>query len=570
MKNFSFLIVICILVGYICNLPAQAVTLTNDQKIAVAALLDDFDIPNAPGVTLGIFSHGKMIFQESKGYSNLVRKMKIDENSAFDLTGMTPHFVAFAIFLLEDQGALDLDDSITKYLDHIPKSYKDITIQHLLSHSSGLPGYWPIKELMGIRAGEAFTKEMFDRLITQELPLMNIPGQSFSYTGTGPALLMQIISEIKDVPVQEYFKNEIFIPLNMRQSGFTFEESAETISFATAYRNTPHGYQNVENAHAHMGPTGIVSSLHDLMIWFSNIEAPSLGSKKMMAKLDEVVTLDSNEVAEWSRGKLTYGQQFMHDEAGLNKIWDSGALAGNASAVFRFPSENLTFCVLGNNGLTYNGYLGMMAANIVLEDKFEHKQQNDREELIHKPLTESIAENFVGDYYDPESFLFRQIILKNDTLRYFRPNYGSESFLIPLSENRLHMLSALDDIYTIEMHEDAASNYIEIKVNEDVYRYNKFNRVAYDSKQLQSYCGDYFCEKLKTHFSVTIQDGELQAYNHQIGNIKLSAFKADVFIGDKSYFKYAEFLRDSTGEIKSFALSQMEFKDLIFRKFDMN
>ena len=88
-------------------------------------------------VLVGI--HGKVVYKNSFGYSNLKTKKPLNAKSVFQIASVTKQFTAAAIMMLKEQGRLDYDDTIQKYIPDFP--YKNITIRHLLAHRSGLPNY---------------------------------------------------------------------------------------------------------------------------------------------------------------------------------------------------------------------------------------------------------------------------------------------------------------------------------------------------------------------------------------------------------------------------------------------
>jgi len=265
---------------------SQTIQISGQQKQEIDQLLNEFEKESAPGVILGIISNGKMIYQNATGKANIAQNKPINADTRFEVTGMTPHFIAFSTLLLEEQGLIDLETSILEYLPDFPTSYSSIKIKHLLGHSSGLPGYWPLKELMGINEGDAYSQEQFYKLISQDWELSSAPGKEFHYTGTGASLLTQIISKIKGVSYQDFFTKEILKPLGMKNSGFSFGSDGKKIEQSLAYMNSDHGPISKDNQHSDLGASGFVSSIHDMMLWYANFSNPKVGSSKLFEKLD--------------------------------------------------------------------------------------------------------------------------------------------------------------------------------------------------------------------------------------------------------------------------------------------
>ena len=87
---------------------------------------------------------GKVVFKEHYGYANFKEKTKIDDNSLFQLASVSKQFTAAAILILKDRNELSLDDKVTRFFPEFP--YSEVTVRHLLNHTSGLPKYFWLAE----------------------------------------------------------------------------------------------------------------------------------------------------------------------------------------------------------------------------------------------------------------------------------------------------------------------------------------------------------------------------------------------------------------------------------------
>jgi len=91
-----------------------------------------------PGLALGIVERGKFILKKAYGVGNLETDTPVKTNSIFELASLTKQFTAAAIMMLVEEGKLRLDDSIIMYISNAPEAWKNITVRHLLTHTSGL------------------------------------------------------------------------------------------------------------------------------------------------------------------------------------------------------------------------------------------------------------------------------------------------------------------------------------------------------------------------------------------------------------------------------------------------
>src|SRR5689334_3674570 len=111
-----------------------------DEKV-VDALFRDFDRPDAPGVTVIVIKQGKALFAKGYGLADLEKKTPCTTNTNFRLASVTKQFTAMAVLILAEQGKLYLQDRLPKFFPEFPAYGETISLHHLLTHTSGLPGY---------------------------------------------------------------------------------------------------------------------------------------------------------------------------------------------------------------------------------------------------------------------------------------------------------------------------------------------------------------------------------------------------------------------------------------------
>ena len=114
-----------------------AQNLTSD----VDALISEKYAKDGPGISLLIAKNGKTIYKNQQGLANMELQVPINENSVFEIGSITKQFTSVSILMLEEQGKLNLNDEITKYIPDYPTKGQKITIHHLLNHTSGIKSY---------------------------------------------------------------------------------------------------------------------------------------------------------------------------------------------------------------------------------------------------------------------------------------------------------------------------------------------------------------------------------------------------------------------------------------------
>ena len=140
MNTTKFKLLLAVLmVGYIaCK--------QTEQVNPKAALMDEFLTAQSKYFKFNgnilVAENGEIIFQKSYGYSDFDTKRMLNDTSVFELASVSKQFTATGILLLMDKGKLKLTDSLRQYFPELP--YSNITIYHLLTHTSGLPDYMEV------------------------------------------------------------------------------------------------------------------------------------------------------------------------------------------------------------------------------------------------------------------------------------------------------------------------------------------------------------------------------------------------------------------------------------------
>ncbi|PQV59584.1 CubicO group peptidase (beta-lactamase class C family) [Sediminibacterium magnilacihabitans] len=175
-----------------------------------------------PGYAFGIMLDGKLVYKGSGGYIDLENKIPATTTAMFRIASMSKSFTAMAILQLRDQGKLQLDDPVSKYIPEIRNQQLTsdapvITIRHLLTHAAGFPedNPWGDRQL-------ADTREALLQLIKKGISFSNVPGVAYEYSNLGFASLGYIIEKVTGKPYSEYIAEHIWKPLNMNQAMYEY------------------------------------------------------------------------------------------------------------------------------------------------------------------------------------------------------------------------------------------------------------------------------------------------------------------------------------------------------------
>lgn len=164
---------------------------------------------NIPGLAIGIEQDGKITRLSGYGMANLEWQVPVTPDTYFQTGSTGKQFASLAILMLEQEGKLSIDDPISRYFPDVPASWADITLKHLLSHTSGLDD-----DYSGVDLQKTLPWDQVRQLIYQ-MPKKRSAGERWSYCNTAYMMLGMVIEQLTGAPYHAYFASHIFKPLGM-------------------------------------------------------------------------------------------------------------------------------------------------------------------------------------------------------------------------------------------------------------------------------------------------------------------------------------------------------------------
>ena len=292
-----------------------------------------------PGVSLAVLRKGKIVLLKSYGLANVEHQVPVKPETIFQSGSIGKQFTAAAVMMLVQENKLSLDDRVSKYFPDLPATWKDITIYHLLTHTSGLGDYPPEIDLK-----RDYTEDEFLAAF-KKAPLDFEPGTSWNYSNVGYVTLGILIGKITGKFYGDFLKERLFQPLNMT--------TAQVISEADIVPNRAAGYRLVQGELKNqewVSPS--TNSTADGSYYLSILDL----AKWDAALYTDIPLTQSTREKIWAPAKLRDGTTkdygfgwHLGNYHGHRLVFHGGAWQGFKSYIMRFLDTDLTIIFLANS-----------------------------------------------------------------------------------------------------------------------------------------------------------------------------------------------------------------------------
>lgn len=370
---------------------------------------------------------GETLLEASRGYASIEHNVKNNMQTRFTVASVTKQFTAFAIMLLYDRGLLRLEDAANRYLpadmqlpshNTSPNPFSlpaDITIHHLLSHTSGLYNFYNFHDDFYVCEDRLpyDKKQFFKKWICKE-PITP-PGLKFDYNNSNYNLLAWMIEQISGQTYAEFIKENIFTPLGMEHS--EFDDGQKLIR--NRAENYMHDYGQwgkapYVNERFGIGAGGLVTDCADLQKWYE-----CLKNRQLLSTGAYGLYLRENQ------NHYCYGLE-RYEENGKIKYAHGGDSLGVCAYTQYFFDDDICILILSNNE-SLNQYRFGNGLAAILHGGWPELSRKRKEVAVSADTLKS----FAGTYLPGKV----QIEFKNDKLYLVRVNQNIHIELYCVGEN---------------------------------------------------------------------------------------------------------------------------------------
>ena len=300
--------------------------------------------PDGPGAAVLVAQKGRIIYHKAFGMANLELGVPLRPDHVFRIGSVSKQFTAAAILQLMEQGKLSLDDDLTRFIPDYPTMGKKITVEHLLTHTSGIKSYTEMKEWTPEVHRKDFTPAALVDFFKNQ-PMDFEPGTQYQYNNSGYILLGYIIEKVSGESYGAYISEHIFKPLGMHNSYYGDVEPVIRYRVAGYSRSGTGGaYTNA----AFLSMTqpyaagSLMSTVEDLYTWTKALHSGKVIKPESFKKATTPYVLPNGSNTHYGYG-LQMGNLF-----GSPTVEHSGGINGFLSDLVYLPKEDVCVAILTN------------------------------------------------------------------------------------------------------------------------------------------------------------------------------------------------------------------------------
>ena len=488
-----------------------------------------------PGCSIAASHNSKVVFSESYGMANLELNVPLTSSSVFNVASVSKQFTAAAVATLLLEGKLELD---TRIVDHFPELgaiHKEVTVEHLVRHTSGIRDYIPLLILRGQDWDDSRSKKELLSLIASQKRLNFSPGGEWDYSNSGYILLAWLVEKISGKAFGEYVAEKIFEPAGMRVS-----------QFRTDYRVIPNRATDYEKEDQWMhvfsretvaGDGALYTTPDELLKWHEHLYSDRGESlRKLMHQVGKFK--DGSDV------NYAFGIE-LGRRAGMETVSHGGSTGGYRSFLLRIPSERFSVAVACNRS-DANPYRIAAGVTSALLSGFAPE---------HGEYAEQSVADFVGSYE-----IFPGNLLKFESRESRLYKAGADNSLLAIGKDRFY--DTQNSEY-IDFVRNADAEVVSVQ-RTDFGRPREHIKVADEIEfERSEYVGTYYSESLHAQYTFSLDQGALYCSVAFAEPRKVIARANDDL---EAFGRRFKFTRDEEGNLTGFELDGYRVRNISFRK----
>lgn len=496
------------------QLPAQSTPA--QLETSIDQLFAEHFKPDAPGAAVLVAQKGKIIYHKAFGMAHLELNVPLRTDHVFRIGSITKQFTAAAILRLAETGKLSLQDELTRFLPDYPTHGKKITVEHLLTHTSGIKSYTGMKEWDEQTHRKDFTPEELVAYFKDQ-PMDFDPGAEYRYNNSGYILLGYIIEKVSGKTYAEYIREQFFQPLGMKNSYYGDTQPL--------IKNRASGYSQADNEGTYANAAflsmtqpyaagSLLSTVEDLWIWTRALHGGKVLQPESLKKATTSYVLSNGTATNYG-----YGLQ-LGNLLGSPTVEHSGGIHGFLSDLLYLPKEEVCVAILTNCDCEPPRELSPRIAALLTGKTYQPEAV---------AINPALLNDYVG-VYENDKKEQRFITVENGELYSMRKggsrfkllNYGADRFFFENSFARIEFLrekSGGKKVIKANVSDRSAAENAWVKTDQPLPAARP--ELALTEAQIAPFDGEYL---MMPGFNITISHEGTQLYCQATGQPRVEIF----------------------------------------------
>lgn len=337
----------------------SAILLTDLQN-EIDSIFHEVIDEDEPGAALLVAYDGEMIIGKGYGLSDVKNSIPMTQHTNLRMASVSKQFTALCILALVDQGKVSLQDSVTKYLAY--PIFKNMQIEHLLNHTSGLPDYYEHFEEGWDQNNILENREVLEWLATNP-PLVFEPGTQWEYSNTAYLMVALIVEEASGMEFSEFAKKFVFSPAGMNSTTyFNLAHPVQIPNRALCYeKDSTERFNQVDGYFMNgvIGDGAVYTSVQDYFNYDQSLRNETIVSE---TSHDLIFKPSSSHVVDGQERNYAMGWGVTDSTA-----THTGGWFGTNTYVKRYLNKPLTLGIFMNRNTLFNSPLVSIADSLVME-----------------------------------------------------------------------------------------------------------------------------------------------------------------------------------------------------------
>ena len=536
------LILMLVMISFL-TLDVSAQTLNTKQLTAeFDKMLSEKFKPGETGCAALVAKNGQIIYRKAFGMADIELNVPMQPDMVFRIGSITKQFTAVAILQLMEQGKLSLQDDITKFIPDYPTQAYTITIEHLLTHTSGIKSLTNIPELEKYNKTDMKPGEVIDLFKNQ--PMEFAPGTKYNYNNSGFFLLGFIIEKVSGKTYAEYIQDNFFTPLGM--TGSCYGSNTKIIkNRASGYQPGKDGVENAEYLSMLLpyAAGSIQSTVEDLFKWNQAVHSYKLVKKETLDKAFTEYKLTNGKGTGYGYGWALSQIQ------GSPTIEHGGGINGYLTSGIYLPQEDVFVALFLNSTAKAPDFLSQKMAALAIGKPLK---------TTTIELDEETLEQYTGVYENDEGM--QRMITREGNQLYSQRTGSTRQKILPFAKDKFFFE---DSFTTVAFIRDASGTVVESKMDARgvIITSKKTDKplpvkteITVSEDILSKYVGEY---ELQPGFIITFTKEGNKLFTQATGQPRFEVFaESETKFFLKVVEAQVEFVADTDGKVNKMILNQ--------------